>query len=182
MRQIRRSISIVSVAGILMLSFSLFMTTITTAQAEPLSDRQRSKIQAECAQIKGSLSQLHASDALLRVNRGQTYESLSSRLMNPFNARLNASGLDSKAMTTHTTQYTAALTSFRAQYISYEKKLSEALRIDCRKDAGSFYTAVLEARELRQDVHKDVEKLHSIIDDYGTSVSDFLLNFKRLAE
>ncbi len=182
MQQHRRSISTVSVLSILVLVFSIVGAPVLRAQSAPLTDEQRARVQAECAQIKGSLSQLHASDALLRVNRGQVYESLSSRLMVPFNARLSSAGLDNKAMTTHTTQYASALNSFRTHYIAYEQKLSEALRIDCRKEPDTFYQAVIDARELRNTVHADIEKLHAIITDYGTSVDDFYLNFKRLAE
>lgn len=182
MRQHRRSISTVSVLGILMLVFSVWIGPSLSAQSVSLTDDQRSTVKAECAQIKGSLSQLHASDALLRVNRGQVYESMSSKLMAPFNARLSSSGLDNKAMTTHTTQYGSVLASFREHYISYEQKLSEALRIDCRQDPDAFYQTILDARELRNTVHGDVEKLHGIITDYGTSVNDFLMNYKRLAE
>lgn len=152
------------------------------ADTDQVTDAQQAKIRSNCTQIKGSLSQLHATDALLRVNRGQVYESMVSKLMTPFNARLSAGGFDNKAMTTHTAFYSSSLAAFRSSYIVYEQKLSEALKVDCRQDPVKFYRTVLEARELRKSVHEDVEKLHRTIEDYGVSVGDFLLNYKRLAE
>ena len=183
MRQYGRTIGIVVISALLLASFSLH-PTLVSAQSEStnLSDAQRSHIRSECTQIKGSLSQLHATDALLRVNRGQVYESLVNKLMAPFNGRLSSAGLDNKAMATHIEQYQTALTAFRTDYITYEKKIAELLRTDCSSEPTKFYQLVLDARERRKTVHEDVVRLHQIIDDYGNSVSDFLLNYKRLSD
>jgi len=131
--------------------------------------------------IKNSLSQLHASDALLRVNRGQVYESMAAKLMDTFNDRLAGNRLDNKAMTTVTSNYRSALTTFRTDYIAYEQKLSEAIRIDCSTQPNTFHAALEQARTLRTKVHDDVVRLHRIIDDYRSSVSDFLLNYERVS-
>lgn len=154
----------------------------SSAQAEDLTPTQTEQIKANCVSIKNSLSQLHASDALLRVNRGQMYESVASKLMDNFNNRLGINSLDNKAMTTVTSSYRAALNNFRVDYIAYEQKLSAAIRIDCTSQPNSFHTTVQEARELRETVHADVLKLHRLIDDYRSSVGDFLLNYERLSE
>ncbi len=169
--------------GVLAFGFLLTLSgEVARAAEEPLTDEQKSHIRSECAQIKGSLNQLHASDALLRVNRGQVYEAISSKLMSPFNSRLGSAGFDNKAMATHTAQYAAALADFRADYIQYEQKVSSALKVDCQQQPQQFYKAIIEARELRKSVHGDVQRLHRVMSEYGTSVNDFLLNFKRLGE
>lgn len=154
----------------------------TPAQAEDLTPDQVTRVKENCVSIKSSLNQLHASDALLRVNRGQIYESMASKLMDNFNDRLAGNRLDNKAMTTVTSNYRDALTIFRLDYIAYEQKLSEALRIDCVAQPNSFHKKLEEARELRGKVHEDVLRLHRFIDDYRTSVGDFLLNFERVSE
>jgi len=151
------------------------------AKAEDLTPDQVSHIKSNCVSIKNSLNQLHASDALLRVNRGQTYESVASRLMDNFNNRLSVNSLDNKAMTTVTSNYRSALNKFRIDYITYEQKLSAAIRTDCVAQPNTFHSTVLEARELRETVHDDVLKLHRYIDDYRSSVGDFLLNFERVS-
>lgn len=150
--------------------------------AEDLTPEQTSRVKANCVAIKNSINQLHASDALLRVNRGQVYESMASKLMDTFNARLESNRLDNKATLAVTNNYRSALAQFRTQYIAYEQKLSEAIRIDCVAQPNTFYATLQEARELRKDVHESVQKLHRSIDDYRTSVGDFLMNFERVSK
>ncbi len=158
-----------------------FFFTYPVQAAEKLTTEQLAKIKSNCTTIKASMSQLHASDALLRVNRGQLYVSVANNLMDNFNSRLSGNGLDNKAMTTVTTSYRSAYSTFYNDYIAYEQKLSEALRIDCQSNPQGFHDTVLAARELRFKVHDDVLKLHRAIDDYRTSVGDFLLTFERIS-
>lgn len=157
-------------------------SAIRAQSFDVLTDDQRTKISANCVVIKNSLEQLHASDALLRVNRGQVYESLATNLMEPFNTRLSSNRLDNGAMTTVTDQYRTALTKFRTDYIAYEQKLAEAIKIDCSSQPDKFHEAIVSARTLRATVHADVQKLHRSIDDYRLSVGDFLLNYERVSK
>jgi len=164
-------------------SLGLLLSLVSTpAHAEDLTPEQADRVKTNCISIKGSLNQLHASDALLRVNRGQVYESMATKLMDNFNGRLSNNRLDNKAMVTVTSNYRSALNTFRTDYITYEQKLSEAIRIDCSTQPNTFHAAVEEARELRKIVHEDITKLHRLIDDYRTSVNGFLVNFERIAE
>lgn len=176
-----RRLLLVASASLLALGVLLaFMST--PARAEDLTPEQTERVKTNCVSIKNSLNQLHASDALLRVNRGQVYESMASKLMNNFNSRLSTNRLDNKAMVTVTANYRATLTTFRTDYIAYEQKLSELIRIDCTSQPNTFHAALEEARELRQTVHADIMKLHRLIDDYRSSVSGFLVNFERISE
>lgn len=159
-----------------------FAAQTAHAQSTTLSQEQIEHIRSNCVTIKSTLSQLHASDALLRVNRGQMYESMVSKLMDPFNSRLSNNRLDAKATSVVTTGYRTSLDAFRTDYKNYEEKLSKAIRIDCANDPQALYTAVEEARVLRAKVHEDVLKLHRSIDDFRSAVGDFLLNYERLSE
>lgn len=176
-----RRISFLALA-IMFLSGLALPFASTPAGAEDLTPEQTALIKANCTSIKNSLNQLHASDALLRVNRGQVYESMNANLMSTFNDRLASNKLDNKAMTTVTSSYTTQLNTFRADYIAYEQKLSSVIKIDCSSQPNTFHTALMEARTLRGKVHSDVTKLHALIDDYRLSVNDFLLNYERVAE
>lgn len=148
--------------------------------AEELSDDQIGRIKTNCLAIKGSLNQLHATDALLRVNRGQIYESVGTKLMNNFNGRLNNNGLDNKGLVVVTNQYQTALATFRTDYQSYEQQLSTTIRIDCAKDPITFHEALLDARIKRDIVHTDVIRLNQYIDDYRSAINDFMINFERV--
>ena len=176
-----RRVIFVALASILSIGLLLPFAG-SPAQAEDLSPDQMERVKANCVSIKNSLNQLHASDALLRVNRGQVYEAMSTKLMDAFNDRLGSNRLDNKAMTTVTSNYRTALNAFRSDYIAYEQKLSETIRIDCATQPNTFHNALLEARALRVQVHEDVIKLHRIVDDYRSAVSDFLLNYERVSE
>ena len=174
--------SILLVVSCLALAAGLLFLPMNTARAESLTDEQREHIKANCVGIKSSLTQLHASDALLRVNRGQLYETMNSKLMDKFNGRLSSNGLDNKAMTTVSGNYNTTLATFRSDYIAYESKLSEAIDIDCTQQPEKLHNTIQEARELRLTVHSDVQKLNTLIDDYRSSVNSFLLNYERLSE
>lgn len=174
---------IIFVALVSLLSVGVLATFFgTPAKAEDLSPDQIEHVKTNCVSIKNGLTQLHASDALLRVNRGQVYEAMGTKLMDNFNERLSSNQLDNKAMMTVTGNYRSALNSFRLDYIAYEKKLSEAIRIDCVSQPNTFYATTQEARELRTKVHEDVLRLHRLIDDYRSSVGDFLLNYERVSQ
>lgn len=151
-----------------------------SAQAT-LTDQQLGQISANCLSIKNVLNQLHANDALLRVNRGQIYEAMSTKLMERFNARLNSNNLDSTGTQAVTNSYRAALATFRADYQAYERQLSAAIRVDCDQHPADFHAAIEDARTKRAKVHTDVIRLHQYIDDYRSAVSDFLINFERVS-
>ncbi len=146
-----------------------------------LTDEQLKKISANCVSIKNTLNQLHASDALLRVNRGQIYEAMATKLMDRFNGRLSSNKLDATGTTAVTTSYRSALDTFRVDYQSYERQMSAAIRIDCDKKPAEFHAAIEDARTKREKVHTDVLRLHQYIDDYRSAVNDFYINFERVS-
>jgi len=162
----------------------LFGLTAQTAHAQStaLTAEQIDRIRSNCTSIKSTLNQLHASDALLRVNRGQVYESMASKLMDPFNSRLSNNRLDAKATSAVTASYRTALDSFRDDYKAYEEELSSAIRTDCVDEPEQFYNSIEQARANRAKVHENVTKLHRYIDDYRSAVGDFLLNYERVSE
>jgi hypothetical protein len=155
---------------------------LKNSYATDLTSDQTALIQANCGSIKGSLNQLHASDALLRVNRGQIYESVGTKLMDSFNSRLSNNGLDNKGLVSVANEYQAALTTFRTDYQAYEQQLSATIKVDCTKNPTAFNDALESARTKRSTVHDDVTHLNQYIDDYRSAVNDFMLNFDRVTE
>lgn len=144
------------------------------AQSAPMTDAQIARIRLNCVSAKNTVEQLHASDALLRVNRGQIYESMTTKLMAPFNDRANSNHYDINGLTLAIQNYNSMLTTFRTDYQSYEEQLSSALNIDCTKEPVAFYDAVSLARTLRSQVHADVTHLNQYIDDYDTVLNVFI--------
>lgn len=154
----------------------LFSVHQASAQDE-LTTEQTQRIQANCQTIKSTLNQLHVSDALLRVNRGQFYESLAGKLMDRFNSRLGNNGINTTQFAALTSSYRAALNTFRSDYQAYEQQLSRAINIDCTKRAADFHSAVTNAREKRSKVHDDVLKLNQYIVDYKIAVDTFAVGY-----
>jgi hypothetical protein len=159
--------------------FSILGSVSASAQAT-LTDDQLQKISANCLTIKSTLNQLKATDALLRVNRGQMYEAMVSKLMERFNGRLTNNDLDARATTVVASSYRTALQKFRDDYSTYERLLVAAIAVDCSTKPAEFHAAVELARDARFTVHDDVNSLHRYIDDYRSAVSDFMLNYQRV--
>jgi len=144
-----------------------------------MTEEQMARIRISCVSAKNTLNQLHANDALLRVNRGQMYESMSTKLMVRFNARADGNHFNVKDLTSVTQDYGTALTKFRDDYKSYEEQLYAALNINCSKEPVSFYDAVAVARTQRAQVHADVLKLHQYIDGYQAAFDAFTASFNK---
>jgi len=154
----------------------------TVSAQATLTNEQRSQIVSNCVTIKNSLNQLHATDALLRVNRGQVYESMASKLMETFNARLANNGRDVQGLELVTSSYRSTLTNFRNHYQEYDRQLTDTINIDCSENPDEFHASVLDSREKRSIVHEDVKKLHRFIDDYQSAIDDYILNDASLRE
>jgi hypothetical protein len=143
----------------------------------PVSD-----ILAGCVSAKSTLSQLHASDALLRVNRGQIYESLSTKLMTRFNVRVANNNLNNTSLVSVTDDYDKTLDDFRMDYNTYEVRLAAAINTDCQKQPIQFYNAVASARQQRSKVHSDIKKLNQYIDQYQKALDRFESDYKDATE
>lgn len=167
--------------------FGLIATAITSvalfssvsAEDTPITDAQINRIKSSCISAKNTLNQLHATDALLRVNRGQIYLSLSTKLMTRFNTRVESNNLNAKDLVSVTNRYNSALKTFTADYKSYEEQLSVALRIDCTNEPVTFYDAVASARTKRTQVNSDVTILHQLIDEYASTFDVFSIDFSK---
>ena len=133
-------------------------------------DTLSQQIVTNCQSIKRTLSQLHASDGPLRVNRGQTYDFISTRLMAPFNSRLLLNKVDASSLVKITAQYDGALNNFRSHYIEYDDQLGATIGIDCSKQPSAFHDALTKTRQLRDQVHDDVGQMNQLIKQYEKTV------------
>lgn len=170
-------LAIVGFVAALLLSVVIFKPTY--AQSSLTAD-QLQLIKDNCVSIKSTLNQLHVSDALLRVNRGQIYEAVGTKLMDKFNGRLTSNGQDATGTLLVAANYRTTLTSFQNDYIVYERQLSDTLKIDCTSQPAEFSDAIDSARTKRAQLHSDVNALRQYIDDYRSAVNDFLINFQRV--
>lgn len=153
-----------------------------SAQNETLSDHQIELIKSNCVTTKNTLNQLHASDGLLRVNRGQIYESMLTKLMDRFNSRLATNNFGNGNLVLSAGNYKYMLDKFRTDYKAYEEQLSMALSINCSTQPSDFYYSVVSAREKRLLVHSDVTNLNNYIDRYKSDVLQFEKDYNFVAD
>ncbi|MEO5950582.1 MAG: hypothetical protein ABIQ04_03995 [Candidatus Saccharimonadales bacterium] len=166
--QTRRFI-LFTICSVMTLSLAGLFSSVHAESTTPMDSAHVERIRANCIDAQSSLSRIHASDALLRVNRGQLYESILTRLMAPFNARVSLNRLDGVALVTTAADYERELDQFRASYISYEESLSALLTMNCANQPVAFYDGVADARAKRDIVHNHTINLESMIKAYQAS-------------
>ncbi len=180
MRILKKLISAGLIGAVLICG--LFFIKIVSAQIDVPTDAQIQLVQNNCVALKSTLNQLHASDALLRVNMGQLYESMVIKLMNGFNGRIENNNLNNNDLVSETKKYNSILDNFRNDYQAYEEKLSAAINADCQNHPVSFYNAISTARTYRDKVHADVVRLNQSIEQYQSTTdqfeSDYLLSLE----
>jgi len=168
----RFSVFAVLMAGLLILP-GVFSVAAWAEPQAPMTETHIERIRTNCIEAQTTLTQLHASDALLRVNRGQLYESISTKLMAPLNSRITLNRLDGSTLVAITARYEQQLDDFRVKYQQYEESMSKTLKIDCKKQPVAFYDGVTETRAKRKLVHDSAAVLQKSIQDYKTAFEDF---------
>ncbi len=149
------------------------MAIFTKVSAQSVGQQQITQIKTNCLSIKKTLNQLLVSDALLRVNMGQRYELVSTRLMDRFNSRVASNNFNIDNLSAAANSYKTQLDTFRSDYIAYEENLASTIKIDCVNQPGEFYDSLVSTRAKRGQVYNDVTGLDYKISQYRSAVSDF---------
>lgn len=162
------------VVAVLLIACATAWSAITPANAQfgdTLTDENIQLIKSRCVSARSSLERLHAADALLRVNLGQEYELISTKLMTRFTSRASLNRLDTTGLARVSADYERELTLFRDAYRDYEGSLTHAIQIDCTRDPEGFYGAIISARERRTAVHEKVVRLNQLVSQYPVEVA-----------
>ncbi len=144
----------------------------------PMTEAHITRIRNNCVDAQAMLNRLHAGDALQRVNQGQLYESISTKLMTPFNSRVVLAQLDGATLASLASTYDQQLTTFRTNYQQYEEGMSSLLAMNCTNQPVAFYDAVADVRAKRQTVHDSVTALQKTIQDYQNAFDEFAKQFE----
>lgn len=142
-------------------------------ESQSITEAHIERIRTNCVDAQSTLFQLHTSDAGLRVNRGQLYESIATKLMAPLNSRIVLNRLDSVTLVSIADQYNKQLQQFRAQYKDYDEAMAAALKLNCVNQPVAFYDKVVETRAKRQLAHESAMTLHKTIQQYGEAFEVF---------
>lgn len=169
-----KKILLTSVAGV---AFAVVITlgvlSVAQADSSTMDDAHAGRIRANCVNAQSTLNRVHENDALMRVNRGQLYELISTKLMATLNSRIALNQLDGTKLSQIAMAYNQSLDTFRTNYQVYEEQLSATLKIDCTKQPVAFYDAVADARTKRSAVHASVTDLNNEITSYSAAFDEF---------
>ncbi len=145
-----------------------------------LSDTDIATIRANCVNVQASLNRIKESDALARINIGQQYETISTKLMAPFNSRAGLNRLDAVALTQTTVEFNKKLDEFRSLYQQYKETLTRAIELKCTDQPVTFYDTLTLARSHRAAVREVVVTLGGLVKQYGTQVQALKDSLKEL--
>lgn len=158
----------------------LFVTTIVAVglpvaaqDSSSITDEHVAQIKNGCPTAIATLSQLHANDGPVFVNRNQAYFSISDKLIARLNSRLALNRFDTTPLVKIASEYSTALTEFRTAFKRYDDAMKSITKMNCVKQPNEFYDEITEARELRGKVNQAVRKLHDKINDYRDAVNVF---------
>ena len=174
----KRILIILAIAATTLVGGLLAERSVGAQEHAPMTEEHIARIRANCVDAQATLFQLHASDAGLRVNRGQIYESISTKLMTPFNIRLVQNRIDAATLVSTAAEYERQLQAFRSQYQEYDQAMSATLRMNCVKQPVAFYDSVTDTRKKRQLTHEKSVDLQKIIEKYGNEVDVLIKNFE----
>lgn len=149
------------------------LSRVVNAVSVPMTEAHIQRIRNNCVEAQSTLNQLHASDGLLRVNRGQLYESMSTKLMAPLNSRITLNKLNGATLVTITATYETQLEDFRVKYQQYEEAMSKTLKMNCKNQPVAFYDSVGDTREKRRLVHDSTLTLQATIQNYKNEFEAF---------
>lgn len=158
-------------SGLIGLSFVSAQTASDTSVV--LTESQIKSIENRCLASKVALNKLHTTDALLRVNLGQKYENISSRLMAPLNSRIALNSYDSVELVQTTVDFNQALSVFRDQYRTYELSVDRAIDVDCQQDPVEYYGAIRLLRQNRADLHAATREVNRLTSQYLDKFDSF---------
>lgn len=150
--------------------------------ATTLSDADITTIRTNCVNVQASLNRIKESDALARINIGQQYETISTKLMAPFNSRVGLNRLDAVALTQTTVEFNKKLDEFRSLYQQYKETLTRAIDLKCADQPVTFYDTLTLARDHRAAVREVVVSLGGLVKQYGAQVQSLKDSLKESAQ
>lgn len=172
----KRLTAFLFIAGLLLGIFA-FVPGVANAEETPMTEAHIERIKANCVEAQTQLSRIHTNDALLRVNRGQLYERLLTKLMSPFNSRVALNNMNGSSLVETAATYEQDLMVFRTDYQQYDEAMSATLKINCMNQPVAFYDSVADVRTKRDKVHADTLRLQQDIQDYKNKFESFVSSF-----
>jgi hypothetical protein len=153
--------------AVFMLVFSA--AGVVVAQSEPLSDEMLDTIRGRCSNSQFALQQIEKRDAVSRINRGRAYDQM-LRQLSAFNSRFAYNKISSPDLIQYTTDLQDAINAFRNSYDRYDTDIANALKVNCKEKPSEYYAVILKAREDRNTVGAQVNKIQELMGKYREAI------------
>ncbi len=173
MKRLYSRIFIAISASVLLMGAPVLAAEIKPISAKKATPVQEQKIIRECKNIQGQLGRLHSNDALTRVNLGQNYEVISSKLMANLNTRIVSNKLNGSELVALSAEFSENMEYFRENYQIYERELTKLSQMDCSENANKFYDQLEIVRYQRGELNFNTTKLYEIAEEYQKALGRF---------
>ena len=131
-------------------------------EEDVLTEAQRSTIVDHCDTIRDNLKSLQRVDSRARVYLGRYYETILTSFITPLNIRLVENNISNTGLMDNQTKFAARRNQFVNDYIVYQQELEELVNTNCKTEPEKFYQNLVEAREKRAVVNRDVVRLRQM--------------------
>ena len=158
-------------AGVLVMTSTVVRADQQTSLL--LTDEQISEIRTNCVATQAILQRLYVSDRLARVNLGQQYETIATKLMAPLNSRIALNQLNGLDLSQTTVDFNAKQNEFRSLYQQYETALLKSTQMSCVNQPVAFYDSIAVARKERAAVRVATQELNKLVIQYGDQFDQF---------
>ncbi len=148
---------------------SLSANAVVSAQSTDIPSDKLDLIKSKCSNSQFALQQIEKRDAVSRINRGRAYDQM-LRQASAFNSRFAYNKTSSPDLIQITSDIQSAVDTFRANYDRYDTDLSDAQKIDCKQKATDYYNMILKARDDRNSVSDQVDKIIDLMTQYRTAI------------
>ena len=136
-----------------------------TADSEIIKTLERN-----CSSVRVTIKNIHTNDSLTRVNVGQRYNSISTKLMARLNGRLAINKLDSSKLVNITNEFESTRLKFNSNYNDYDTAMTDLQRANCSNNVADYYQKLTVAREARNKLSEDVKILDELLVRYKEEV------------
>ncbi len=128
-----------------------------------INEEQKNIISDHCESIRDSLKLVQKQDARARVYLGGRYETILSKFIMPLNVKLVENNISNTKLVENQNSFATAKVKFSDDYIDYQQGLEELVAIDCKVEPEKFYEKLIEVREERKVVNRDVSEMSGLI-------------------
>lgn len=127
-------------------------------------------LRQNCSSVRVAVKNIHTNDALTRVNVGQRYNSISTKLMARLNGRLAINKLDSSKLVNITNNFESARLKFNSNYNDYDTAMTELQRASCLDNVADYYQKLIVARDARNRLSEDIKTMNDLLIRYREEV------------